>query len=75
MIQYSTKQLIVLYYLIMIKEEASFKASVVVFSERNTHFTVYWNLIMCSFQTLAGYLCLDFCVAISLHYVAMYALF
>lgn len=33
---------------------------------------IYKNLSNCTFQTVFGYICLDLCVAICLHYVAKY---
>lgn len=31
---------------------------------------MFVELLACTFQTVFGYICLDFCVAISLHYTA-----
>ena len=33
---------------------------------------IYIQLISTTFQTLLGYVCLDLCIVISLHYVAIY---
>ncbi|CAD8051919.1 unnamed protein product [Paramecium primaurelia] len=31
---------------------------------------LFFNLVTCTFQTMFGYICLDVCVSISLHYIA-----
>lgn len=41
-------------------------------TERKSIPHIYLDLLSTTFQTVLGYICLDVCVAISVHYVAKY---
>lgn len=38
--------------------------------ESDSLWVMFRNLVTCTFQTVFGYICLDICVAVSLHYIS-----
>ncbi|KAM3127933.1 hypothetical protein pb186bvf_019965 [Paramecium bursaria] len=40
---------------------------------RYTRFNIYANLLICTLQTSVGYLCIDICLGMSLHFISKYS--
>ncbi|CAD8099445.1 unnamed protein product [Paramecium sonneborni] len=38
-------------------------------SDKPSLIRMFWNLLVCTFQTVFGYVCLDVCVSVTLHYI------